>query len=112
VFDRWGDMAGVGAKLLIALAAPFREAARGEIAPERFPFTKTAKLLRQTQCTNEEMLRRRVLRCRKGIASIAESAGDPPPSIDAVIESSQWHGYRLNPDRVRIVALSQLRPST
>jgi hypothetical protein len=25
-----------------------------------------------------------------------------------VIENSQWHGYRLNPDRIRIVAISEL----
>ena len=30
-------------------------------------------------------------------------------AIDAVIENSQWHGYRLNPDQVRLVVLS--RPS-
>ena len=28
--------------------------------------------------------------------------------IDAVIENIQWHGYRLNPDRVRLVAPSEL----
>jgi hypothetical protein len=40
---------------------------------------------------------------------LAAHAGDPRPSIEAVIESSQWHGYRLNPSRVRIVALSDIR---
>jgi hypothetical protein len=111
VFDRWGEVTGVGAALLIALAVPFREATRDELAPERFPFTSTANLLRQTHCANDEILRRRVLRCRNRIAKMAKSAGDCRPSIDAVIENSQWYGYRLNPDQVRIVALSELRTS-
>ena len=110
VFDRWGEIKQVGAGLLIALAAPFRKALRNELAPDRFPFTSTANLLRQTNCANEETLRRRVLRCRNGIATMARNAGAAPPSIDAVIENNQWHGYRLNPDRVRIVALSEIRP--
>jgi hypothetical protein len=110
VFDRWGAITGVGAELLIALAVSFREATRNERAPERFPFTAAANLLRQINCASDETLRRRVMRCRNTIAAIAKSAGDPPPSIDAVIETSPWHGYRLNPDRVRIVALSELGP--
>lgn len=110
VFDRWGEVKGANAELLIALATPFRDAARNELMPQRFPFTSTANLLRQIRCANEETLRRRVHRCRNRIAKIAKSAGDPPPPINAVIESNQWHGYRLNPDQVRIVALSELRP--
>jgi len=31
--------------------------------------------------------------------------------LDAVIENSQWHGYWLNPDRIRIVALSEMSQS-
>ena len=108
VFDWWGDVKGVSADLLLALAKPYREATGSELAPENYPFTKTADLLRQTNCPNKETLRRRVLRCRNTIMKMATRSGDPPPSIDAVIENSQWHGYRLNPDRVRIVALNEL----
>ena len=79
-----------------------------ELAPERYPFSSTANLLRQTNSAQEETLRRRVLRCRNSITRLAKDAGDPPPSIDAVIENSQRHGYRLNPNRIRIVALSEL----
>jgi 7-cyano-7-deazaguanine synthase in queuosine biosynthesis len=109
VFEGWGEVRGESAKLLSTLAAPFQEATRDGVTPESFPFTSAANLLRQTECANEETLRRRVFRCRKAIAEIAKNAEAPPPSTDDVIENSQWHGYRLNPDRVRIVALSELR---
>ena len=111
IFHRWGEIRGVSAELIITLAKPFRQAMRDELAPEHYPFTETSNLIRKTSCDANEGLRRRVLRCRNKIAQLATNAGDPPPSLDAVIENSQWHGYRLNPDRIRIVALSELSQS-
>ena len=111
VFDGWGEVKGVGAALIIALAEPFRRAMLGELSPERYPFTKSGELCRKTGCDNEETFRRRVLRCRNRIKKLAKAAGDPPPSIESVIENIQWRGYRLNPDRVRIVALTEVRRS-
>jgi 7-cyano-7-deazaguanine synthase in queuosine biosynthesis len=109
VFERWGEIKGVGAELLIALVAPFREARERELPPEVYPYLTKDKLARQLNCESDEVLRRRVLRCRNAINSLAEQSGDPGPLINAVIESVQWHGYRLNPDRVRLVNLP--RPS-
>jgi 7-cyano-7-deazaguanine synthase in queuosine biosynthesis len=108
VFDGWGEVRGKNAELLIALAAPFREATRKELAPENFPFIKAASLRLQINCPNEQTFRRRILRCRKSIDDLAMAAGGPLLPIEAVIENSPWHGYRLNPDRVRIVALPEL----
>jgi hypothetical protein len=107
VFERWGEIKGVSAELIIALAASFREATRVELAPGRYPFLKTSKLIRQLKFGSDEVLRRRVLRCRNAIKKLAKDAGDIEPSMDAVIENSQWHGYRLNPDRLRLIAISQ-----
>jgi hypothetical protein len=104
-----GLLAGESAGLIIALAEPFRTALRRETAPEEFPFTKSVTLMTETQCDNEEGLRRRVTRCRAKIEKLARDAGVSPPTPDAVIESLQWHGYRLNPNRVRLVDISQLR---
>jgi hypothetical protein len=112
VFARWGEVSGANAELLLALAEPFRTATREERTPEAYPFTSNVDLRKQTNCGNEETLRRRVLRCRKAITRLAEDAGAAPPLDDAVIENQPWHGYRLNPDRIRIVALLQLRPSS
>ena len=108
VFERWGEIKGVVADLLIALAEPFRIAMHDKIAPEHYPFIKTYKLMSLTECDTEETMRRRILRGRNGISEMARAAGYPSPSINAVIESLQGHGYRLNPDRIRIVAVSEL----
>src|SRR5215207_6303876 len=97
-----------GGRSLIALAESFRKAVRAEFGPERYPFTKATTLLREVGCNDEETLRRRIHRCRTAIQDLAAKAGDPPPPIDAVIENSPWHGYRLNPDWIRIVARSEL----
>jgi hypothetical protein len=107
VFERWGEIGGVEAELLIALVAPFREARKNELQPEQYPYLKPRELELQLNCGSNEALRRRVSRCRNTIEKLSKRAGDPDPSIDAVIENSQWHGYRLNPDRVRLVALAR-----
>ena len=112
VFDGWGEVKGVGAGLIIAHAEPFRRAMLGELSPERYPFTESHELRRKTGCDDPETFRRRVLRCRNQIKKLAETAGDSPPSIESVIENIQWRGYRLNPDRIRIVALTEVRRST
>jgi len=80
-----------------------------ERVSENFPFTRTSNLKRQINYSDYETFRKLVQRSRKKISQLAERAGDPPPSIEAVIESSQWHGYRLNPTQVRIVTLSDIR---
>ena len=111
VFDRWGEIKGVSAQLIMALAEPFRVAAHEERAPENYPFTRPRDLRCQTNGDNEGTFRRRVLRCRRQIEKLARNSGDAPPSTNDVIENHPWHGYRLNPDRVRIVALLDLSPS-
>jgi hypothetical protein len=81
---------------------------RDELAPEHYPFTNAAILQREINCQNQATLRRRVLRCRNQIEKLAKNACAARPLPEAVIENSQWHGYRLNPDRIRIVAISEL----
>ena len=110
VFDRWGEIGGASAQLLVILAASYRDAVRNERAPKNFPFIRGKDLSRQVG-VDEEALRRRVSRCRSQIAKLASKAGDPAPSDEAVIENNPWHGYRLNPDRVRIVVISDLSPA-
>jgi 7-cyano-7-deazaguanine synthase in queuosine biosynthesis len=108
VFDRWGEIKGVRADLLISLAGPHRKAMSDEHITQNYPFTKTEQLLGTLCIDSAETLRRYVLRCRNKINRLATEAGDAPPAIDAVIETSQRHGYRLNPDIIRIVAITEL----
>jgi 7-cyano-7-deazaguanine synthase in queuosine biosynthesis len=107
VFNRWGEIKGANAQLLLILAAPFRKAVQEECVPERFPFISAGALSQQIGCA-QETLRQRVNRCRNEIARMASEAGDPVPSDEDVIENIPWHGYRLNPNGVRIVAMSDL----
>jgi len=109
ILDGWGKLEGVSAELIIALAAPYIEALHRGLLPQNYPFTLSGELRRLTDCDDEETFRKRVMRCRKKIESLAKGAGAASPSLDAVIENQQWRGYRLNPDRVRIVALSELQ---
>jgi hypothetical protein len=111
VFDRWGEIKGVSAELLIFLASLHRQAASDEVAPERYPFAPTRDVLSKLRIDNEELLRRRVFRCRRQIEKLATNARDTPPSLDDVIENRQWRGYRLNPDVIRIVAITELTSS-
>ena len=108
VFDRWGEIKGVSAQLLMTLAEPFRGATHDERAPENYPFINSRDLQRQTKCHNEETFRRACPALSEKIEKLALNVGDAPLSTSAVIENNPWHGYRLNPDRVRIVALSDL----
>ena len=111
ILNRWGEIKGVGAELLLFLASLHRQATSDEVAPERYPFAQTRDALRKLRIDSDRTLRRRVFRCRKQIEKLATDAGDPSPSLDDVIENHQWRGYRLNPDVIRIVALAELTSS-
>ena len=108
VFEGWGEIGGACAELVIALSEQYLQAAQDEIGLERDLFIKSANLAHKIKCNSEETLRRRILRCRKSISKLAVACGGHPLSVDSVIENSQWHGYRLNPDRVRVIQVSEL----
>jgi hypothetical protein len=109
LFDRWGEIKGVRADLLISLAETHRRAANEERAPQNYPFTK-GQHLSQIHRVEPETLKRLVLRCRNEISRLAKKVGEAAPSLDAVIEGNRSHGYRLNPDSVRIVGITELTP--
>ena len=77
VFERWGEIKGVGAELLIALAAPFREAREDELPPERYPYLTKAGSRVNSNCESDEVLRRRVLRCRNAINEACRESRRP-----------------------------------
>ena len=109
IVDRWGELKGKNAALVMALIEPFQLAVRSELSPEGYPFTSSPALMDRIDCVSDEVLRRIIFRCRRMITALATGAGIVPPPPDAVIESNQGHGYRLNPDRVHIVAIGELR---
>ena len=111
IIEGWGRLRNASAELLISLARPHEKAISERRAPENHPFTATRRLAGMLGKVREETLRRRVLRCRTMIAQLAQNAGAVAPALDAVIENNQSHGYRLNPDTVRIVAITELTAS-
>jgi 7-cyano-7-deazaguanine synthase in queuosine biosynthesis len=64
-------------------------------------FVPTAKLLAALHI-EEDALSRRIERLRSRISTALEASGMSGSDRQAVIESKQWHGYRLNP-AVRLV---------
>ncbi len=109
ILEGLGELTGVSSELIQSLVRAFRRAREGEVAPENYPYVKTSELLKQFGLADEETLRKRVHRCRKAIAAMVSEAGGNEIDEQTVIESLPWHGYRLNPDVVQIVALSAIR---
>ena len=76
--------------------------------PEKYPFL-TASDLAQTLGLDEPGMRKRVSRFRnQEMAALCKVAGHAALPNDAIIENLPWQGYRLNPFRIRLVALSQI----
>lgn len=76
--------------------------------PHNYEFTSGGDLQNALGYDNNEALRRCVERCRGRLTKLAKATGAAPPAIGMVIESSSWCGYRLHPDNVRLVALSEI----
>jgi hypothetical protein len=102
-----GEISGASFQLLDALRRTFRNAREAELLPEKYPFPKTTDLARVLNLDGPS-LRKRVSRFRnEEISSLCKAAGRPVLSENAIIENLPWHGYRLNPFRVRLVSLSE-----
>ena len=108
LLDRWGTLKPASSALVRALLPPFRQALADGKVPENFPCVQPSALSDALKVSGDEVVRRRVNRCRDEIAKLAAAAGvSAPPEL--VVENLPWHGYRLNPTTVRVVAASELR---
>ena len=93
--------------LIAQLAAQYRQDREAGRAPENFKYT-SARELAETFAIHEATLRRRVNRFRKQAAERFEDRNGLPLMQDAIIESKDWHGYRINP-RVWVVNPDELK---
>jgi hypothetical protein len=109
VIQGLGELKGVSIQILKALAGPYREAREAELQSQNYRFMPTKELLKLLGIEEEEILRKRVQRCRREISNLAIAAGRELFDVNAVIESHNWRGYRLNPDNVQIVAMSEIQ---
>jgi hypothetical protein len=103
-----GAISGALFQLLDALRQTFRSAREAELLPQNYPFLKTADLAHELNLDGAS-IRKRVSRFRnEEIVTLCKAAGRPVLPEDAIIENLPWNGYRLNPFRVRLVALSEI----
>gem|GEM_PF-6601137 len=88
--------------LLAALRSPFLDAAKKGENP---PFLALQKLADALD-VDQDYLRKLVERLRKRVALTFMKQLGVAPSPEAIIESQQWKGYRLNPSKVDIADIS------
>jgi hypothetical protein len=82
---------------LIDALADYRSRTQLEHRDDEDAYLPTARLMSQWSVEGETV-RRRVMRCRKSLSkSFRENYGQTIAD-DAVVQSSRWHGYRLNPN--------------
>jgi hypothetical protein len=99
--------------LIARLAMQYREDLQAGRVPENYQYVRAAVLASELS-VEEPTLRRQVNRFRKAVCSRFEEYCGLPLSQDAIIETKEWSGYRLNPS-VRLVDPGQVavaeRPS-
>ena len=93
--------------LIAQLVAQYRQDREAGRAPENFKYTSARKLA-ETFSIREPALRRRVNRFRKQAAERFEDRNGLPLMQDAIIETREWKGYRINP-RVWVVEPGELK---
>ncbi len=92
--------------LIDLLTAQHRKDAAAEHAPANYSYTSAHELAKALSI-ELPTLRRRVTRFRKAVAVMFEERLGFPLGKDDLIETKEWHGYRINP-RVRIIASSEI----
>lgn len=103
-----GEVSGASFELLDALRPTFRSARDAELRPEKYPFLKSIDLANAFSL-DEPSMRKRVSRFRnEEVAALCVRAGRSTLPEDAIVENLPWHGYRLNPFRVRLVAMTEI----
>lgn len=90
---------------LLALSEIHLEAAGKGLELLDYPFIKAGRLTERLKLDNEDAVRRRIMRCRQQIRKSSATLGIPEQFCDELIENTQWHGYRLNPEMVHIVRI-------
>ncbi len=90
------------ADLLTELAKAFLEGAGQGLQPLDFPLIRAADLAKLLTLENEEAVRRRILNARKVLDGRFAASGLALVTGLELIENVPWHGYRLNPELVKV----------
>jgi hypothetical protein len=108
--DGFGEIKNTGFEVLNTLAEKHLEARGQGLEPEDFPFTKAAILQKFWGLKNEEAVRKRISFLRRKLEQICVEIGRPLLGDSEVIENQLWHGYRLNPDHVTVLIVTEAKP--
>jgi CheY-like chemotaxis protein len=92
-------------QLLTALRGPFVEALSQGRLPRFVPSTELAGKLG----LDESHVRKTVARIRSRAQALLPSPADRVGAGSELIESQQWDGYRLNPDRVQVADVAAVQ---
>jgi hypothetical protein len=95
-------------RIICVLVEMFSQDTAEHLAPKNFRTVKAAELADRTSSPNEEATRKAIWRIREKLSKENQELYGSSLSQDAVIESVQGKGYRLNP-ALRIVAPDQIR---
>jgi hypothetical protein len=95
-------------RIMCVLVELFRQDTSEQLAPKNFRTAKAAELADKTSSPDEEATRQAISRLRKKLSKEHQELYGSSLSQDAVIESVQGKGYRINP-AVRIVSPDQIR---
>lgn len=93
--------------LLNCLADDTLSGAGQGLAPPDYPMLDAATLATRLGLEGDEAVRQRISRSRTHLGQKFASAGLAAQEGKGLIENLPWHGYRLNPDRVRVRIASQ-----
>lgn len=105
-----GELSGISATVVSDLAKSHLEAAGTGLAPEDYPL-RPSRDLASAWTISEYGVRKRISICRRAIAGLANAQGLEAPDENEIVENVAWRGYRLNPDRVRVIVPGQVRSS-
>lgn len=102
VLSTLGELKNTDFEVIATLTEPFLEAAGKGLASEDYPMM-TSRQLAGRWNVSEPTVRRRINRLRRSLEELAEASQRPSLAVDEVVENIPWSGYRLNPDRVRVI---------
>ena len=99
-----------GYQVISRLATQYHKDQKNNVPLKDSNYVASETLVVDLKLSDEQALRKRIERLRNNLeAAFEETLGYPPDRQD-IVQSTNWSGYRLNPN-MRIVSPDQVSPS-